>query len=203
MLFFLKIILRCLKLGINIIYIDECGFFTQNSNYYSWRKFSQEKYHKIKDNKKFNLIMAVSSNTINHFKINDSSTTSLEFKEFMKELISKLTAYEKSNSLFVFDNLTSHLTDEMFQFYYENKLKVLLNVPYQSKFNMIELAFREIKNITYKRLYSDIVNLKKDVKKIIISDMLRNSLGKLFRETLVVYKKYINLYLNYDLHFGK
>lgn len=68
---------------------------------------------------------------------------------------------------------------------------------------MIELAFREIKNITYKRLYSDIVNLKKDVKKIIISDMLRNSLGKLFRETLVVYKKYINLYLNYDLHFGK
>lgn len=128
--FFLKIIWRCLKLGINIIYIDECGFFTQNSNYYSWRKFSQEKYHKIKDNKKFNLIMAVSSNTINHFKINDSSTTSLEFKEFMKELISKLTAYEKSNSLFVFDNLTSHLTDEMFQFYYENKLKVLLNAPY-------------------------------------------------------------------------
>lgn len=93
--FFLKIILRAITMGLEIIFIDESGFFTQNNHFRCWRKNSQEIYNHIRDNQKVNLIMAVNSYKICHYKLNDNSTTSHEFKKFMEELISKLTEEEK------------------------------------------------------------------------------------------------------------
>ena len=197
--FFLKIILRALSMGLEIIFIDESGFFTQNNHFRCWRKNSQEIYNHIKDNKKVNLIMAVNSYKICHYKLNDNSTTSHEFKKFMEELISKLTEEEKKKSIFVLDNLTSHLTEEMFSFYNKNNLKILFNIPYKSNFNMIELAFRNIKNLTYKKLYSKIENLKHDIKTIIEGDLIKSSLAKLFKETLKEYQNFINVNLEYNL----
>lgn len=197
--FFLKIILRAIRMGMEIVFIDESGFFTQNNHFRCWRKKSQEIYNPIKDNKKVNLIMAVNSYKICHYKLNDNSTTSHEFKIFMEELISKLTEEEKKKSIFVLDNLTSHLTEEMFSFYNKNNLKILFNVPYKSNFNMIEIAFRNIKNLTYKKLYSRLEDLKKDIKTIIEGDLIKSSLGKLFKETLKEYQNFINANSEYNL----
>lgn len=197
--FFIKVILRALGMGLEIIFIDESGFFTQNNHFRCWRKKGQEIYSQIKDNKKVNLIMAVNSSQICHYKLNDNSTTSHEFKLFMDELISKLSKEEKNNSIFVLDNLSSHLTEEMFSFYNKNNLKILFNVPYKSTFNMIEIVFRNIKNLTYKKLYSRIEDLKNDIKAIIEGDLIKSSLGKLFKETLKEYQNFINDYSEYNL----
>ena len=88
----------------------------------------------------------------------------------------------------------------MYKFYNDNNLKVLFNTPYISHFNMIELVFRFIKNITYKSLYSSIDKLKKEVVEIIEGEALKNSLPKLYRETLSNYIKFIedNKELNLD-----
>ena len=49
---------------------------------------------------------------------------------------------------------------------------------------MIELVFRYIKNITYKNVYNKLVDLKKDVIKILESNQLEKSLNSLYKETL-------------------
>ena len=64
---------------------------------------------------------------------------------------------------------------------------------------MIEIAFRNIKNLTYKKLYSNIEDLKKDVKIILEGDLIKNSLRKLFRETLKEYQYFIDNYSEYNL----
>lgn len=87
----------------------------------------------------------------------------------------------------------------MFSFYNKNNLKILFNIPYKSNFNMIELAFRNIKNLTYKKLYSKIENLKHDIKAIIEGDLIKSSLAKLFKETLIEYQNFINVNLEYNL----
>ena len=189
--FYLKVLLSALIIGLNIIYIDELGFYSHNNNYYTWRLKDEEIFYPRNDNKKINLIIAVSFNKICHYKINESSTGTQEYKLFMEELILKMSEEEKKGSIFVFDNLTSHLTAEMFKFYNNNNLKIICNVPYKSSFNMIELAFRQIKNITYKKLYSSINELKTDLKIIIEGDTIRTLLPKLYRETLNIYKRFI------------
>lgn len=62
-------------------------------------------------------------------------------------------------------NLSSHLTLELFQFYFNNDLKVLFTIPYKSTFNMIEKVFRHIKNNTYKKIYGNKKELLRRYKK--------------------------------------
>ena len=107
---------------------------------------------------------------------------------------------EKINCVFFMDNLPAHKTSEMYKFYNKNKLKILFNAPYISNFNMIEYVFRYIKNITYKKLYNSLLNLKKDVEEIIQSLQLKDSLERLYKETLsnsinfIENNRYMNLY---------
>ena len=116
----------------------------------------------------------------------------------MKDSNKNLTDDEKKNSIVIMDNLLSHLAKELFEFYYANKLKSLFNAPYLSKFNMIEVCFRVLKNKTYKTIYKNITELKIELKILIEGDYLINFLNKLFIETLNNYLNYIsnNIKLN-------
>ena len=142
--------------------------------------------------------MGVSRERIIHYYLTKENTDSNIFIDFMKDLNKKLTDDERKNSIIIMDNLASHLTKELFEFYYANKLKVLFNVLYLSKFNMIEMCFRAIKNKTYKTIYKNITELKNELKILIEGDYLENLLNKLFIETLNNYLNYIseNIKLN-------
>ena len=85
-----------------------------------------------------------------------------------------------------------HLTIDLFKFYNEKGLKVLFNVPYKSNWNMIELVFRLIKNLTYKNIYQNINSLEKDILEIIKSGKIENSLKNLYKETFSNYDCFIN-----------
>ena len=50
--FYLKVLLRALIIGLNIIYIDELGFYSHNNNYYTWRLKDEEIFYPRNDNKK-------------------------------------------------------------------------------------------------------------------------------------------------------
>ena len=54
---------------------------------------------------------------------------------------------------------------------------------------MIEIVFRFIKNITYKKLYANIDYLEKDILQIIKSGEIEKTLPSLYKETL---NKYLN-----------
>lgn len=64
------------------------------------------------------------------------------------------------------DNLSSHKTKELIEFYSQNNINVVFNSPKMSAFNCVELTFRNIKNILYKNLYSSFEDLEKKVLRI-------------------------------------
>ena len=198
--FVIKIISRIILLGGEIIYLDESAFYNYNSNLRAWRLKENYIYHNSRNNQKFNLLMAVSSKKVYGFQINEESTNSKTFKNFMDYLLKNMTQKEKENSVFFMDNLSSHKTLELFSFYKDNKLKVLFNSPYVSEFNMIEYCFRFIKNITYKKIYENILSLKKDVVEIIESQSFLNSLEGLYKDTLLNYINFVEKNQNINLN---
>ena len=192
--FFLKIILRALKLDANLVFVDEAGFYVSNPNYRCWRKKNQDVYNKINTKKKLNLIMGVSKNKIIHYELTYENTNSTTFLNFMKNLYDKLNEEEQKKTIFILDNLPAHLTGELFEYYKKKGIKILFNTPYLSKFNMIEYCFRSLKNITYKKNYRNINELKIDINILINDGYLERHLIKLFKETLENYLNYINEY---------
>ena len=192
--FFIKIISRIILFKGNLIFLDECGFCNYNCNYRIWRKKDDIIYQELKENEKFNLLMAVTKNKVVYYHINKEVTDTNTFKKFMEDMIHSMDKDEIAKSVFIMDNLACHKTIELFNFYYDNHLKVLFNAPYISQFNIIEFVFRHIKNYTYKKLYNSIKALEKDVCIIINSDILK----KLWKETL---NKYISFYNN-NKHFN-
>lgn len=192
--------MRALTLGLNPIFIDECGFTTQNKNFYTWRKADEVKYGQIDDRKKVNLIMAVSNRKIYHYMLTYENVNTEIFKKFITDLAENICKEEQNANIIIMDNMTSHLTSQMFETYNKYKLKILFNVPYKSMWNMIELVFRTIKNITYKKLYANIKNLENDIKDIIKSGKIEESLFSLYQETLANYSNFINKNRYYDLN---
>ena len=198
--FFLKIFLRAVSLNIQPIYLDEAGFFTKNSNFYTWRQENEEIFTKIEDRKKINLIMAVSPQKIIYYDLTESNTDNNTFKNFMEGLVNNMQNEEIQNHIIILDNLSSHLTNDLFEFYKNKNLKVLFNIPYNSPWNMIELVFRLIKNITYKRIYNNINSLKADVIEIIKSGKIEASLPRLYKETINQYINFIKINNYIDLN---
>ena len=148
--FFLKIICRAINMGLKFIFCDESGFFLFNNNFYNWSFDKEEIFFRKGKNEKVNLLLAVSNEKVFHFKINKENTTSSVFKVFMDELLQKMSKEERESHIIILDNFSGHLTYDLFQFYQENNMKILFNIPYFSTFNMVENVFRLIKNITYK-----------------------------------------------------
>lgn len=98
--FVLKLVSRALKIGGEIVFIDESAFYYINSNYKAWRKNDQDIHYDIKESKKINLILAVTSNKVVYYKMMNESTDGNAFKSFMSELYNKLSELEKKNYVF-------------------------------------------------------------------------------------------------------
>ena len=63
----------------------------------------------------------------------------------MIELSKRLTDEQKRKSLIVLDNASYHKIKEVIKVYHDNKLKIIANIPYQSKFDGIEFFFGFLK----------------------------------------------------------
>ena len=135
-----------------------------------------------------------------NYELNETNTNTVQFLKFMKNLTSNMSETEKKESVFIMDNLKCHYTLELFEFYYNNNLKILFNVPYNSMFNMIEIVFRYIKNITYKKIYSTKTELKNDLKIIIEGEGIQKSINNLYNETLNKYKDFLDNNISFDLN---
>lgn len=105
--FVLNIFIKGLKLGAEFVFLDESGFYKCNDNLKMWRRNDQDIYYKIGDNKKLNLLLAVTSSKVIHYKITKEATNSENFENFMNELNKKLTPIEKKNIFFLW--ITVHL----------------------------------------------------------------------------------------------
>ena len=108
----------------------------------------------------------------------------------MKNLKNKLDILKYSNYVIILDNLACHKTEQLKKFYFEQKINIVFNAPYQSVFNNIELFFSLIKNKLYNKLFDSSDEAIVEHIKIIEDKNLGKSLTHNFRETLENYFKY-------------
>ena len=187
---FIKIISKCIFLGFKIIYVDESTISNKNNNYFCWRKKDEEILFNFNDCKRASIIMAVDENDVIFYQINKENTSSEKFLEFMKELNKKLNNIKFGKYVLVLDNLSSHKTNDLIEYYSNSRINVIFNSPYTSVFNSIELAFRSIKRKIYASLFDSLESIESRIINIITSEEFQKTLKYNFAETLNEYIKY-------------
>lgn len=199
---FIKCMIRAIKLNFNFVFIDESCFKLKNNNFKNWIKSDDFAHYGYSNNSnaKKNFLLAVGTKSIINFNLCNKNTNSDLFIEFFEDTIKKLPEIELKKTLFVMDNLSSHISKKMKKIISEKSLKVLYTVPYESIFNPIELAFRGIKVIIYKNIYNNLTCLEKDIKKIIFSERFKTTLFKNFLETLEKYNIFIKKNKDFDMN---
>ena len=172
---------------------------SSDNNCRAWRVKKEEIYFNLGSNKRKNLLMIVSENKLIHYKFTDENTNEKNFLQFISEVNDKLKEYSDKKFIIIMDNLSSHRTSKLLEFYSKNNLNIIFNCVYRSSFNAIELAFRSIKLKIYKKLYENIENVINDVKNFILDENFEKALYKNYIETILIYKdfydknKYFNL----------
>ena len=204
---FIKIIARCLKYKFLPIFVDESKIEITNNHFRAWRYPKEEFLFSDTQKKKCNLLLAVGTDSVIHYKILEENTNSYIFLGFMKEIKEILETKKNNKYVLIMDNLKSHKTDEVIKFLSESKLNTIFNAPYCSMFNGVELAFRAIKKFTYSHVYENIKDIIDDVKKLLDAEDIKKTLYYNYKETIEKYllysndKKDINLN-NFDIqHF--
>ena len=191
-LVFIKIILRSMVQQFNIIYCDESAIQSVNNHLKIWKSPEEEFYAPIAHKTKYNLIMSISAAGIIHYNINIENTTTNKFLEYMKELVEIINKKNIRPYLIVLDNLSVHKTKDLLDFYKSNKVNIVFNSPYVSKFNAIEYTFRDLKKILYSKIYEDEEVLIKDVKHILNSESFNKKTEINVREACINYLGFYN-----------
>ena len=197
---FIKVFINCLNKGLIPIFIDETNFQTKNNKLCVWRRKEETPFFEVGKPGKRNLILAISPDEIIYYEINKDTNKSNDFLKFFENLINKISQENINNYFFVLDNCSIHLTKSLFNFYENNKLKLITIVPFFSQLNSIELNFRYIKQKIYKKIYKNIFKMQKDIIKIIESEDFKRVTKKLYLETINFYLKYLNKYFITDLN---
>ena len=176
-------------MGFKILFQDECSILCSNNNFHCWR-FRNEHifFGEGKKNRK-NLLLLVGEEVV-YFSINNENTNENNFLEFMDGCINALKEKEYNDYIIVMDNYSVHKTKKLIEYYKENKINILFNCPNASYFNSVELAFRSIKKVLYKKLFNDINEVEIEVEKILSDSNFKNTLIKNYKETLEQYLKF-------------
>ena len=80
----IKIIARCIKQGISIIYCDESSILSTNNNFRAWIQPRENFYIDIAPKKRYNLIMAINELGVLYYEINSTNTNEDSFMSFME-----------------------------------------------------------------------------------------------------------------------
>ena len=190
---FIKILVRALKLGFSLIFMDESKIELCNNHYRAWRYSFEQIYFGKNTKQKTNLLLAIGKDSVYHYKITSENTTSDVFRQFLFELNQKLDAFRDTKFVLILDNLSSHKTEEIFQYLRDNKINTVFNVAYCSNFNCIELCFRSIKQIIYSNVYDSIEKINIDVCNYLEGEEIKKTLLYNYNETIKQYIKNFNL----------
>ena len=190
---FIKVILRSIRQGIKLLFIDESGLQLSNNNYYSWIQKDEILIGGAKNklNERLNLVLGINDEKVIHMLLTYDNINSEKMIEFFKELIKKIND-SKNDYLLIMDNAKYHLNEEIKKLILNNKMKVLLNCPYYSMFNAIEYQFRSLKCFLYKNLIKNSRELKQKTLDFLMSKDNQNTIRK-------IYLKELNIYLDYAI----
>ena len=144
--------------------------------------------------------MSISTKGIIHYHINSENTKTNNFISYMKELIEIINKKNMKPFLIVLDNLSVHKTKDLLDFYRSNKINIVFNSPYVSKFNAIEFTFRDLKKIVYSNVYENSEILLKDIQKILKSELFNKKTEINIREACINYLSFYSEQKNTNLN---
>ena len=143
--FFIKAFIKFLKIGFNLIFLDESKMELKNNHFRLWRKKDEQIVFGINNNYKKNLILAIEKDDIFYYDMFDENINSNNFIKILEKIKEKISQKNNKKYVLIMDNCSSHKTDDVIRYLNENKINALFTPPYQSTFTPIELAFRAIK----------------------------------------------------------
>ena len=108
---FIKILIKALILGFELIFVDESTFKLNKSNFKCWRKPNEHIYFGKSNKDKINLILAVTKEEILFHEMKNENINTLLFLEFMKGLNDIIKSKKDKKYLIILDNCTVHKTD--------------------------------------------------------------------------------------------
>jgi len=192
MLTFIKIIARCFYQKFKVIYVDESSIQTINNNLKVWKRDEENFYSKVLPRKRYNLLMAIGEESVVYFKINKENTNITTFYQYMKDMVSIIKERNIYPYVIVLDNLSCHKSEELYNFYINNKVNIVFNPPYVSEFNCIEYSFRDLKKILYSKIYKSEKELLDDVNKILKSPTFNTKINFNLMDTCKNYLSFSN-----------
>lgn len=202
---FIKLIFRVIKLGLNIIYIDETGMQLSNNNFYEWRAKEEIIFGGAKTELKerLNLILSISNEKVINYLFTYENIDTDIMLNFLKDLIEKL-GNKKYEYVLIFDNASYHVTKEIKSFLLKNKMKAFTNCPYYSNFNGIEYLFRNMKSYLYKNLFRNRKELQEAASQFLLSKDIKYILQKIYLKELKLYFNYAEEHSedNYDIIYN-
>ena len=183
------------KIDINkIISIDEAGFNQLNNI----NKGLSEKGKRInvpvndKKIKNKSLICAVSLDGIIHNEVHDSGVNGIIFKNFIQNIINKLTT---PDYYFIFDNVPFHHNKETLKLIIDSGHHYMFTPPYSPNNNPIETIFGIIKS-NFRKEYKEKINKNKN---ICILNLINNAVNKVNKE---YNKERLTVIFNHSLKYS-
>ena len=145
--------------GSEIISIDESGFHMTDARPYGWGEKSKrlEIYGTI-NKTNYTLGLAISKSGPIAAQIMESGYTQFTFLSFMKNLVmimKKNKTFDAKKVYFLMDNLTSHKTKLVKEFFIKNEIKVIFNASHSPDFNPIEMVFNTLKTMVKTKLHDE------------------------------------------------
>lgn len=199
-LYFIKVFVKLIKLGFETIFIDESKFELMNNHFRCWRKNNEQIYFGPNNNKKNNILLAIDKSNVIYYKMFEENNNSNNFIKFLEELKSEIEKKKIEKYVLILDNCTIHKTQNIINFFVNNKINALFTPAYQSTFTPIELAFRAIKKITYSKIYIKIDDVINEIDGILKDEKIKKTLLYNYKETLSEYLSYIDINNNINLN---
>ena len=187
---FIRTIIKAIKLGFKILFQDESIILCSNNNFRCWRFINGNIYYGNNLRNKKNLLLLIGENEIIHYKITEKNTNQDVFFEFCQECLSSLKKKGYEKYIIILDNLSSHKTKKLLNFYQSNNMNIVFNVGYCSYFNSAELSFRSLKKHLYRKIFENINEVEKEVVSFLSDSSFRKTLLANYKETLEQYKMF-------------
>jgi len=175
---------------IELVSIDEFSIITNRASTNGWSLCGEEciiKLPYLKQNKRYSLLMATTNKKIIKYILKEGSIKSDDFILFIDDL-NKLN----KNCSYLIDNASIHTNKKAKEFYKTNKINIIFNAPYQSKFNPIEMVF----SLLRKKLNKRIVKTQKEIEEEIeqfIKEIKEETLKNIFNHSTKILKLYLEI----------
>lgn len=142
----------------SIVCIDETGFSNVGNVYYGYfRKGESPESVHVKQKLRRSSVVAISSSTVIHYKVQDKAYNTKTFYEFIQELVDHLPP---TVTTILMDNISFHKSNCIKDFLKSRNLTILYIPAYSPKYDPIEEVFAQVKKTFRQQLFigSDFVD---------------------------------------------